>query len=511
MTHDLTRRRLLGTAAAGAGALTFLGAPTARAQATGTLTFALSSYPPSFAPLQSAGTAAGTVKLLIHRGLLSYDKDGALRGELAEEWGVDDAGVWSFTLRDGATWHDGRPVTSADVRYTLERGAAEESAAAYKTFLQGISEIETPDDRTVRLRFAEPTATAETVLAHYNMPIVPEGSDEEALVGAGPFRLEERERGVSIDLVANEPFYRPGLPRLAGIRLVAYADENLRVAALEAGDVDLIEYVPWQSMESIEGDDGLSLQTVEGPFMYLTFNGARPPFDDARVRRAVAHAIRRQDIVDATFFGRGAPLAHLPISEASPFYVPEHADAWAYDPEAAKRLLAEAGHADGFECTMLSTAQYGMHTSTAEIAQAYLSMIGIQARLDLPDWATRVQQGNAAQYDLAVMGTSADSNDPDGISRIVDPSLPTSFVRSANLDLPEIAALFAEGRATFDEDARRDIYRRLEALAIEQVPMVGLAWRAQGYAMNDRVSGFTNMPGQLTFYSGLTLEETEIG
>ena len=354
MTYDLTRRRFMGTAAAGAGALSFVGAPTARAQATGTLTFALSSYPPSFAPLQSAGTAAGTVKLLIHRGLLSYDKDGALRGELAEEWGVDDAGVWNFTLREGATWHDGRPVTSTDVRYTIERGAAEESAAAYKTFLQGISEVETPDDRTVRLRFAEPTATAETVLAHYNMPIVPEGSDEEALIGAGPFKLEERERGVSLDLVANEAFYRPGLPKLAGIRLVAYADENLRVAALEAGDVDLIEYVPWQAMDSIEGDDGLTLQTVEGPFMYLTFNGARPPFDDARVRRAVTHAIRRQDIVDATFFGRGAPLAHLPISVASPFYVPEHADAWAYDPEAAKRLLAEAGHPDGFECTMLS-------------------------------------------------------------------------------------------------------------------------------------------------------------
>jgi peptide/nickel transport system substrate-binding protein len=507
MTHTLSRRGFLG---ASAGAIAFVGAPGARAQASGTLTFGLSSYPPSFEPLKSTGTAAGTVKLLIHRGLLSYDKSGALRGELAEEWGVDDAGVWTFRLRENAKWHDGRPVTSADVRYTIETGAAEESAAAYKTFLQSIAEIETPDARTVRLTFSQPTATAETVFGHYNMPIIPEGSDPEGLIGAGPFKLEARERGVSIDLVANEDYYKPGLPKLAGVRMVAYADENLRVAALEAGDVDLIEYVPWPAMEGIEANDGLVLDTVEGPFMYLTFNGARPPFDNPLVRRAVAHAIRREDIVDAAFYGRGAPLAHLPISSASPFYTAEHAGAWAYDPEKAKALLAEAGHPNGFECTLLSTAQYGMHTATAEISQAYLSMVGINAKLDLPDWATRVQQGNAGQFDIAVMGTSADSNDPDGISRIVDTSLPTSFVRSANLPLPEISALFQEGRSTFDTEARKAVYRDLEAKAIEQVPIVGLAWRAQGYAMQRSVTGFKNMPGQLTFYSGLTLEETEI-
>lgn len=510
MTLDLSRRRFIGTTA-GVGAVAFIGAPTARAQASGVLRFGLSSYPPSFEPLQSTGTAAGTVKLLIHRGLLSYDKDGNLRGELAEEWGVDEDGVWTFHLREGATWHDGRPVTSADIRYTIETGAAADSSAAYKDFLAGISQIETPDARTVRLTFAEPTATAESVLGHYNMPMIPEGSDPEGLIGAGPFKLEARERGVSIDLVANESYYKPGLPKLAGIKLVAYADENLRVAALEAGDVDLIEYVPWQSMTSIEENSNLVLDTVEGPFMYLTFNGARPPFDNPLVRRAVAHAIRREDIVDAAFYGRGKPLAHLPISDASPFFNPEFADAWAYDPDKAKALLAEAGHPNGFNCTLLSTAQYGMHSATAEICQAYLSMVGINATLDLPDWATRVQQGNNNQFDIAVMGTSADSNDPDGVSRLVDPSLPDSFVKSNNLEIPEITRLFAEGRATFDAEKRKAVYKELEAVAIEEVPIVGLAWRAQGYAMNQRVEGFANMPGQLTFYSGLTLEETEIG
>ncbi|WP_226577592.1 ABC transporter substrate-binding protein [Acuticoccus sediminis] len=509
MSLALTRRRFMATAAA-AGTIPFIGAPTARAQATGILTFGLSSYPPSFAALQSTGTAAGTVKLMIHRGLLGYDKAGQLRGELAEEWGVDDAGVWTFKLRDNAVWHDGRPVTAADIKWTIESGAAPDSAAAYKTPLQLIEKIEMPDDKTVKLTFSEPFATAETLFAHYNMPMLPEGSDDEGLVGAGPFKLADRERGVSIDLVASENYYRPGLPRLAGIKAVAYADENLRVAALEAGDVDLIEYVPWPAMGAIDDNPSLTLDVVEGPFMYLTFNGSRKPFDNKLVRQAIAHAIKREDVVDAAFFGRGAGLAHLPISDASPFYNPQYADAWAYDPEKAKALLAEAGHPDGFDCTLLSTAQYGMHTSTAEIAQAYLSMIGINVTLDLPDWATRVQKGNAGDFDFAVMGTSADSNDPDGIARLIDTSLPTSFVRSANLDLPDIPKLLAEGRATFDSEARKEVYEKLEGIAMDEVPLVGLCWRAQGYAFHDGVSGFKNLPGQLTFYSGLTLEETAL-
>ncbi len=274
--------------------------------------------------------------------------------------------------------------------------------------------------------------------------------------------------------------------------------------------MDLIEYVPWPAMGSIAENPSLTLDVVEGPFMYLTFNGARKPFDNKLVRRAIAHAVKREDVVDAAFFGRGAALAHLPISDASPFYNPQYADAWAYDPEKAKALLAEAGHPDGFDCTLLSTAQYGMHTSTAEITQAYLSMIGINVTLDLPDWATRVQKGNAGDFDFAVMGTSADSNDPDGIARLIDTSLPTSFVRSANLDIPQIPKLLADGRSTFDTEARKAIYAELEGLSIEEVPLAGLCWRAQGYAFTDAVSGFTNLPGQLTFYSGLTLEETAI-
>lgn len=510
MTDEINRRDFLAVTGTLAGGLAFVGPEILHAQEGGTLRFALSTYPPSFDAWASGGTAAGTIKLLMHRTLVSYDADGVMRGELAESWEVDDSGAWIFKLRD-ATWHDGSPVTAEDIAWNVTEAQKPDSAAFFQGQLALITGVETPDEKTVRMITAEPLAVLPGWFAHYNMPMIKKGEPRDTMMGAGPFKMGERDRGVSLSLTANPDYYKQGLPRLAGIEAIVYADENLRVAALEAGDVDLIEYVPWQSMTRVDENPDLNLITRDGPFMYLTFNATRAPFDNPLVRRAVAHAIKREDIVAAAFFERGGVLAHLPIAEQSEFFNPEFKDAWNYDPEKAQALLAEAGYPDGFTCTMLSTAQYGMHQSTAEVCQAYLSMIGINVELDLPEWSSRVQKGNEGSYDLAVMGTTASNNDPDGLTNILDGSLPASFVRSFGMETPEITEAFALGRAEFDPVARKEIYRRLEEAAINTVPMVGLAWRSQGYAMQNAVTGFSNMPGQLTFYSGITLEETMLG
>jgi peptide/nickel transport system substrate-binding protein len=228
------------------------------------------------------------------------------------------------------------------------------------------------------------------------------------------------------------------------------------------------------------------------------------------VRKAVAHAVKRDELVRAAFFGRGSALQQLPIAESSPFYNAEYKDGWKYDPDLSKRLLAEAGHANGISCSLLSTAQYGMHKDTAEVVQQHLAAVGIRAELNMPDWATRVAIGNRGQYELAVMGTAADSNDPDGIANFIDGSLSPSYVRSYGLKVDRITELLRAGRAEFEQGRRKAIYREMEGVAIEQAPIVGLTWRSQGYAMRKQVTGFKNLPGALTFYSGLTFETTEV-
>ncbi|MFC0407268.1 ABC transporter substrate-binding protein [Roseomonas elaeocarpi] len=504
-----TRRVFMGSALAmGAG----LAGPARAARAADTLVFGLSSYPPNLQAFAAAGTAALTVKLQTHRGLLSYDSTGKVRPELAESWEPQGATGWRFRLRE-AVFHNGKAVTSEDVRWTLEQIAAENSAAAFAGQFRDIERVETPDPRTAVIVMKEPTSILPEWLAHPHVPIVARESlgRDGVGIGAGPYVVKSQERGSSVTLEANPRYYRPGLPKIRNLRFIAYADENLRVAALRAGDVDIIEYVPWEAMASIEADTNLRLDNQNGPFMWMGFNGARKPFDNPLVRQACAYAIRREEIVQAVFFGRGAPLAGIPLVEDSPFFDAARSRHFSYDPAKAKALLSQAGLAGGFSTQLLSTAQYGMHKSTAEIVQQHLGEIGIKAELSMPDWATRIARGSRAQYDFFIQGSTADNNDPDGLSTLLDGSLPSSSSRSINLPTPEVHDLFAEGRREFDGAKRKAIYERLEKQALYDCALVGLAWRAQGYAMAKDVRGFRGLPGALNFNSGVTLEDVSLG
>jgi ABC-type transport system substrate-binding protein len=498
----LSRRGLL------VGAATFPMLPRlARAAAAAdTLRFGLSSYPPSMQPWANAGTAALTVKTLIHRGLLSFGPDGKLRGALARDWARDGETGWVFHLRE-ASFHNGAPVTADDVKWTLEQITGSTSTAYLRGQLQAIKSVDTPDERTVRIVMETPTVTLPLMLATPFAPIIAKGTlDARGGIGAGPYTVTAIERGVSLEFTAFDKYFEPGLPKLKHIHMPVYADENARVAALESGDVDLIEYVPWQSMSSIAASPKLVLNTVDGPYMGLAFNGGAGPFKDARLRLAVAHAIRREEIVQAAFYGRGTPLEGLPIVKSSDFYDAQYAHGWNYDPKLAKQLMTEAGMGSGFSCTLLSTAQYGMHKATAEVVQQHLAEIGIQVKLDLPDWPTRVTLGNRGQYEFCVQGQTPDNNDPDGLSAYIDGTLPPDNARSYHLPTPRIHELLAEGRAEFDSGKRQAIYNELQNVALQVVPMASLCWRSQGYAMTKNVLGFTNLPGGLNFYSGYSLE-----
>jgi peptide/nickel transport system substrate-binding protein len=499
-----TRRALL---AAGT-ALPFLRNPARAQPESGILRFGLSAFPPNLQPWVSTGASAGTVKMLIHRRLVSYDAKGELRGELAESWSRDAEGAWIFKLREGARFQNGEPVTAEDVKWNIEQIAGDRSTAYMRAQFQQVSRIETPDSRTIRLVTKEPVAPLPHWFTGYNMGLIWRKSEANAPIGAGPFRLVGQERGTSVELEAVPNHFQAGLPKVRGIKFVVYADENLRAAALQSGDVDMIEYVPWQSMGMVEADPRLKLDAVEGPFMDVLFNGARGPFADARVRRAVAHAINREDIVKAAFFGRGKPLEGVPVVEGTPWYDPELARGWAYNPARAKALLAEAGVPNGFQTTLLATAQFGMHKDTAEVVQQHLAAVGIQCELRLPDWSTRVSLGTRGQYEIAIHGTAAENNDPDGLTAVLDTGLSPSHGRSFGVQAPRTAALLAKGRSEFDQAKRIEIYKDMQRAALEEVPMVGLAWRAQGYGMDKRVQGFTNLPGALTTSSGALLEET---
>lgn len=515
LIEQIDRRRvLMGGMAMGAAAAMPVFIGRAEAATKGHLTFGLSSYPPTLEPWKDAGTAAATVKLQMFRGLLGYDGAGRLRSELAESWEIEDSKTLRFDLRKNAKFHDGTPVTSGDVKASFEAMTAKGSTASLRAPLRIIDVIETPDAHTVRLRLKTPAAAFIFRLADDAAAILSASSlanDPANPVGAGPYRITKIERGTRIEMEAFPDYYKPGLPKSKTLSFVAYKDENLRVAALEAGDVDIIEYVPWQSMDAIAGNEDLVLDNTDGPFMYLLFNNTKGPVANPKVRDAIGYAIKREDVMAAAFFGHGRPLYGMPVPSSSPFFNEELANHWSYDPAKAKALLAEAGYGDGFSATLLSTAQYGMHTDTASVCQQHLKAVGINVKLNLPDWATRVDLGNKGQYDIAVMGSAATFNDPSALGDFVDGRLGNGYGRSFGFSDDKLNELTDRGASEIDPAKRKEIYDQWQKRALETVPLVGINWRAQGYGLQKSVKGFVNIPGFLTFFSGYMIEEAEAG
>jgi peptide/nickel transport system substrate-binding protein len=506
-----SRRTFLARATGGAATLAMPGLPgIARARTPGVLTVGLTAYPPNLRPFENVGASAGAVKINHMRGLLSYGEGGVLRPELAESWERPDPTTLVFKLRGNAKFHNGDPVTAADVKHTFDLVTAERSTAYLRTELAIVDRIEMPDPLTARIILKRPSATFPFLLATYHLPIISQKSNAQEAIGCGPYQISRIERGVRIEMTASPNFYRQGLPRTRRLNFVAYVDDNLRVAALEAGDVDLIEYVPWPNMAAIERNTNLAMESTDGAYMHVIFNFRQGPFTDARLRQAVAYAIDRQAVVQAAFQGRGAVLESIAIPRTSPFHDPQRAGFWRRDLDRARALLREAGQPNGFNCTLLSSAQFNMHKDTAEVVQQSVRAIGINAELHMPEWSQRIQLGNRGQYDFAVMGSAGDFNDPDSLSQQIAPNLPASYGRSFGYANARMGELLQAGRTEIDPEKRKPIYAEIERLAQQDAVQVGVAWRSQAYAYYRYVRGFVLQPGFITFLSPYSYENIAV-
>lgn len=498
------RRRLLRAAVMVSVAAAFMSAGPLGAQTPktgGTLRYGTVTEVSSLDPHVYAGSAWKVLIEALYSPLVGFDQGSKIAPRLAERWETPDPRTTVFHLRRGATFHEGSPVTAEDVKFSFDRILNPATGATLRTNLEGVK-VTIVDDGTVKLETSQPNATLLSVLALPEAAIVSKtwmqgGPNVKVQAnGTGPFRLKAYEPSVRAQLEKNPNYIVEGQPRLDGVEFRMIKSDDARVNALRTGSVDMIDFVPWKDIDALRRQPNLVVDSSGGAFMNIWFNATRKPFDDPKLRKAFAYAIDRAGISKAAFFGHGSPILGPPTTPDSPFYNEEFENTFGYDPQQAKKLLAEAGHPNGLEFEFLIFQGLGIYTSTAQIIQQNLKDIGVIAKIRLVEFATLLERKNNANYDAMIYGVSVKLADPDAYAYYFGADS-SYWAKPISYRDETLEKLLVEGRSTLDETARKGIYRKVEERLLETSPWVFVNWReqAQGYRRN--VKGYRHLGGAL--------------
>jgi len=365
------------------------------AMAKSDITLAMQLEPPHLDPTSAAAGAIDSVLYSnVFEGLTRFASDGSIIPGLAQSWVISDDGMtYTFKLAEGITFHDGTTMDAEDVKFSLDRARAEDSANAQKALFASIADVEAVDASTVKITLSAPNGSLLFNLAWGDAVIVAPESIEnikQAPVGTGAFKFANWVQGDNITLEKNADYW--GTPaKLDKVTFKFISDPTAAFAAVMAEDVDVFAGYPApENVPQFEADPRFQVivGNTEGETI-LSTNNKMPPFDNVKVREAMAHAIDRQAIIDGAMFGLGTPIG-THFAPHNPDYI-DLTTGSAYDPEKAKALLAEAGFAEGFTTTLkLPPPSYARRGG--EIIAAQLREVGIQTEITNLEWAQWLEE-----------------------------------------------------------------------------------------------------------------------
>lgn len=459
-------------------------------------------------PMLAGDAASHAVAGLIINGLVKYDKDLTLTGDLAESWDVSEDGlVITFHLRKGVRWTDGVEFTAEDVLFGYRTIIDEKTPTAYSEDFKQVKKAEALDRYTFRVTYDKPFAPA--LSSWGNLPVLPrhllEGKDitkselGRKPIGMGPFKFVNWIPGQEVALEAN-PDYFEGRPYIDRYVYRIIPDPATMFLELQAGGVD------WMGLTPIQYTRQTSTPYFEKNFnkfrypvfayTYLGFNlcirrdtsgkctERHPWFGDKRVRQAIAYAIDKDEIVGGVLFGLGRPATGPYVPNTWP-YNPD-VKRYEYNPERAKTILQEAGWRDTdgdglldkdgrpFEFTILTNMGNSLRMKTATIIQWRLGMIGIKVNIRALEWSTFINEFiDKRRFEAVVLGWSI-GLDPDQYdiwhsSKTKEKEF--NFVSYAN---PEVDDLLEQGRRTFDINERKNAYFRIQEILADELPYIFL-------------------------------------
>ncbi|KPP89076.1 MAG: peptide/nickel transport system substrate-binding protein [Rhodobacteraceae bacterium HLUCCA08] len=511
----LTRRTLLA-AATSTLALGTLATPALAQTPEGVLIVGQIAEPKSLDP--AAVTAVNDFRILVnvYEGLVRY-KPGTLEVEphLATGWEVSEDGTeYTFSLRDGVTFHDGTPFDAAAVKFNFDR-MLDDSHPFHDTgpfplafFFGSVVATEVVDDLTVRFTLSEPYAPFLSNLAYPTGLIVSPAAIEQHggdvgrnPSGTGPFSFVEWRSNEAVVIERNADYW--GEP--AGTEAVVFrpiTDANTRVAEMLAGGIDMMVEVPPNALSEFQGDDFRVVEQAGPHLWFLILNLREGPFANQQIRQAANYAINKEAIVNDVLEGT-ADVAAGPTPPAFAWAYNEELDPYPYDPDHARALLSEAGMENPEVTFYVTEGGSGMLDPVAmgTAIQADLAAVGFDVSIETYEWNTflgEVNPGLEGKADMAEMAWM--TNDPDTLPYLAlrtDAWPEAGGFNSGYYSNPEVDALLEEARTATDQDRRAELYRQMQVIVQEDAPWVFVANWKQNAVTSDRVENFSLEPSFL--------------
>ena len=470
-------------------------------QAGGTLKLAFDHDAGGFDPAKATYGMSHAVIEQVFSGLTALDSNANPYPDLAATIDVSDDGlVYTFNLKRGVAFHDGTPFTAEDVKYTLDHLMSEETGYPYASKLGSIESVTVLDTHTVQVRLSVSDGPFLVNLAFPGNAIVSKtlaeaGHDVGTTpIGTGPFKFVEYQPGTVIKLSRNPDYYEGNKPYIENLEYRVISDQTAITNALQEGVVNFSNVIPAKDWAAIEANPELTKVPVEGSrWFWIPINNNTAPLDNPLVRKAIGHAVDRQAIVDAVFYGLARVIQGGVVPEWSWGHVPDlKVFSTGADPEKAKKLLAEAGYPDGFDISFKVGTEWPRLLAMAPLIQANLAAVGINAEISTmgtTQWLDEVY--TAREYDISDMYWLSPLADPDDFTTLnYLCGDPMNFQGSCS---EEMDALLTEARTATTREARKDAYRRMQELSMEQMTLVPLVNALILHAHTNKLKGFKPM------------------
>jgi peptide/nickel transport system substrate-binding protein len=468
------------------------------------LGFGISQIPNLDPAKVNLGLVAGGMLPLIFSSLLQFDSELGLVADLAEDWTVSEDGLnYSFTLRDGLTFHNGDSLKAEDIIFTYERTVDPDFASPHANKLALVESVDTPDELTVNFTLSAPFAPflavafsrgpgrAMTPISRRAFEEMGEEQFDQTPVGAGPFAINAETADLSsgFELVAFDGWYG-GRPFLDSIEVTLIAEPSSRISALEAGDVDMLDIVPAIGTAQVSENPDITLVQLPGTsWEGLAMNWARPPWDNPEARMAVAKAINRDDLIETAMFGLATPsIGAIAPAFAWAYVSPEETEnPQAFNLEEAKALAESAGIAGAAPTIMV----FEDDQRPAEVLRNQLADIGLDVQIEQLQQAAWNERWLAGDYDWIINGSVADADPDDGHWNFFATEGPWN---SYGYENPEVNELLIATRETSDQDERAALFHEAQALLQQDVPHAFLYHTLDITGFHNDVQGYVPIP-----------------